>query len=583
MYLSKPQLKKDSFIKPIQFNPNIGRPHDVFEQEADSVASRIIQMGDRHVMRMQPAAEEEPIQMKCRECEHEEEIRQQPLEDAEKFIQPNSTGQQPENEVSIQVRADINRSKGHGNSIDRQTQNFMGNRFGTNFNEVIIHNDDNAHQLNSQLNSKAFTVGNDIYFNQGNYNPKSSEGKRLIAHELTHVVQQKGAEKSIQRKLTVEDDYPQDYVDFAVKNKKGKDKSKGLTKAERLSYVSTLLGKLSSNFSVESSGEVKPVGNKKETDMVKDSKATASCCMHILTRDSSTNDWKILVADTLAPHTFDKKLSVLINSELSPVQFGTHTTSGQKHMYDKGQVILGHELCGHAALMELDAHPKGKRAVSNVHDPTINIENEIAKEQGEKKENLRGLANSGFHRGESFASMVIDRFKLNLGSIYGLPASERNKMQLLSDMIRTHDMFVEIRGHSDNQGSEAAKQEVSDRRAVRARKFLIDMGVNPKSEVSIAKDTTVPVNRFVLKGLSDKEPPEDVDPTQQDRFRRVEVFVASFPWALSEMPPGISKNQLKKMELKSKTKDTFQKPGKVDKLKSAGTPCEKLLIGKAYK
>ena len=180
--------------------------------------------------------------------------------------------------------------------------------------------------------------------------------------------------------------------------------------------------------------------------------------------------------------------------------------------------------------------------------------------------------------------MVIEKFKLNLGSIFGLPASEQNKMRMLADMIQEYDLFVELHGHSDNAGSEAAKQEVSDRRASQAKKFLMKMGVSLFADVKISEDKKVPkvpVKRFVLKGLSDKEPPEGGDPAQ-DRFRRVEVTVASFPWALSELPLGISKDQLKKMGLRDKDKDTFAKPGEVENLRDEGTPCEKLLIDKAY-
>ncbi len=77
----------------------------------------------------------------------------------------------------------------------------MGNRFGTDFSQVQIHNDSKASQLNSQLNARAFTVRNDIYFNEGNYNPGSTSGKHLLAHELTHVVQQSNSTKpSVQKK-----------------------------------------------------------------------------------------------------------------------------------------------------------------------------------------------------------------------------------------------------------------------------------------------------------------------------------------------------------------------------------------------
>jgi len=79
----------------------------------------------------------------------------------------------------------------------------MSSRFGIDFNDVSIHTDSRSIQLNRQLNARAFTVGNDVYFNQGEYNPNSWEGKHLLAHELTHVVQQgqNSIAPSIQRML----------------------------------------------------------------------------------------------------------------------------------------------------------------------------------------------------------------------------------------------------------------------------------------------------------------------------------------------------------------------------------------------
>ena len=66
----------------------------------------------------------------------------------------------------------------------------MGNAFGKDFSNVRIHTDQAAVDMNRQLKSQAFTHGKDIYFNQGRFNPESKTGKQLLAHELTHVVQQ---------------------------------------------------------------------------------------------------------------------------------------------------------------------------------------------------------------------------------------------------------------------------------------------------------------------------------------------------------------------------------------------------------
>jgi hypothetical protein len=70
--------------------------------------------------------------------------------------------------------------------MDANTQSFMSSRFATDFSNVKIHTDGEAVQMNRELNAKAFTTGNDIYFSEGQYQPNSDSGKHLLAHELTH-------------------------------------------------------------------------------------------------------------------------------------------------------------------------------------------------------------------------------------------------------------------------------------------------------------------------------------------------------------------------------------------------------------
>ena len=68
----------------------------------------------------------------------------------------------------------------------------MEHSFGVDFNGVNIHTDSEAIQMNRELGAQAFTHGRDVYFNSGKFSPEQSEGKHLLAHELTHVVQQRG-------------------------------------------------------------------------------------------------------------------------------------------------------------------------------------------------------------------------------------------------------------------------------------------------------------------------------------------------------------------------------------------------------
>jgi hypothetical protein len=86
----------------------------------------------------------------------------------------------------------LNSSKGGGKPLPDQTRDFMETRFGNDFSQVRIHDNAESVQMSQDLKAQAFTHGNDIYFNSGKYNPGSTSGKRLLAHELTHTIQQTG-------------------------------------------------------------------------------------------------------------------------------------------------------------------------------------------------------------------------------------------------------------------------------------------------------------------------------------------------------------------------------------------------------
>lgn len=84
----------------------------------------------------------------------------------------------------------INQERNHGQSLEQSIQTPMSQALGMDFHDVNVHTSQESHNLNRQLNSKAFTTGNDIFFREGEYQPNTTSGQNLIAHELTHVVQQ---------------------------------------------------------------------------------------------------------------------------------------------------------------------------------------------------------------------------------------------------------------------------------------------------------------------------------------------------------------------------------------------------------
>ena len=96
----------------------------------------------------------------------------------------------------------LNNTKGGGSPLLASTNQFMNNAFGNDFSGVRVHTGSNSIQMNQGLNARAFTHGSDVYFNKGEYSPNPSEGKRLLRHELAHVVQQSGVKPKIQRNST---------------------------------------------------------------------------------------------------------------------------------------------------------------------------------------------------------------------------------------------------------------------------------------------------------------------------------------------------------------------------------------------
>ncbi|MFP4103358.1 eCIS core domain-containing protein, partial [Coleofasciculus sp.] len=125
--------------------------------------------------------------------EEEEELQMKPL------VQRKSSGggmaATPELEESIQ------RAKGSGQPLSENIRQPMEQAFGTDFSGVKVHTDTQSDQLNQSIQAKAFTTGENIFFKQGEYNPGSKGGQELLAHELTHVVQQTGR---VQAKHTVD-------------------------------------------------------------------------------------------------------------------------------------------------------------------------------------------------------------------------------------------------------------------------------------------------------------------------------------------------------------------------------------------
>jgi hypothetical protein len=181
----------------IQPKLEIGEPDDPYEKQADRVADAVVRMPDAsQPVQRQETEEEEELQMKrettlqrkCKECEEEENLQRKSNISAES----GNTVSEP---ISTQLRA----NSGKGNQLPLSVQSEMRQKIGADFSGVSIHTGSDASQMSRSIGARAFTHGEDIYFNSGEYNPSTQEGKHLLAHELTHVVQQGGSSGQIQR------------------------------------------------------------------------------------------------------------------------------------------------------------------------------------------------------------------------------------------------------------------------------------------------------------------------------------------------------------------------------------------------
>lgn len=107
------------------------------------------------------------------------------------------------------VERTIDQARGGGQGLEHSVRRQMESSFGADFSGVRVHTDARADGLNHALSARAFATGQDIFFRQGEYNPGASAGRELLAHELTHVVQQGGG--GLARKMTVsQPDDPQE-------------------------------------------------------------------------------------------------------------------------------------------------------------------------------------------------------------------------------------------------------------------------------------------------------------------------------------------------------------------------------------
>ncbi len=203
----------NSFFLPvnekIQAKMKVSQPGDKQEQEADSMADKVLhKKEDDDKMQRAASKEEEKIDKKA----DEEKISKKPDEEKMQKKNDNSHDRDEQEDHTIATKSNAVAAsapspvksqsvKNEGSSnLPTGTVIEMSNSFGYDFTKVKVHTDKNAEALSEQLRAQAFTYKGEIYFNKNKFNPATEQGKWLLAHELTHVIQQKNDLTKIQRK-----------------------------------------------------------------------------------------------------------------------------------------------------------------------------------------------------------------------------------------------------------------------------------------------------------------------------------------------------------------------------------------------
>src|SRR5436190_645154 len=253
----------------IQTKLNVSSPGDHSEREADQVAAQVMRMpAPRSIQPVAPALQRKCApcaagQKPCPKCAEEKTAQRTPLiSGVRSFVQrriaPPTSADEKKKETPVmrraspllqesdhrkketeglqrkplkpgavkplkeeddhaaerraldQVETTMSATKGGGQSLPDGVRDHMESAIGADFSDVKVHTGPSAVQMNQDLGAKAFTHGRDIYFNRNAYNPQSGSGRELLAHELTHVVQQTGGE--LQTRARPEDEKDKDKV-----------------------------------------------------------------------------------------------------------------------------------------------------------------------------------------------------------------------------------------------------------------------------------------------------------------------------------------------------------------------------------
>ena len=351
---------------------------------------------------------------------------------------------QTDGQADMEAPASVDRVLSNpGRPLDPELQQDMGQRFWHDFSRVRIHTGGEAAQSAQDVNANAYTIGQDIVFGAGQFAPGTHQGRRLVAHELTHVVQQQNATPDTSQSFS-NDRYETTAIkknhvasrsiegatsssvltqpSFLIQRKVKVDQPKKLienptgkglvqTNAQTVEgYLQTLCSggtisveKGNGSVSLASTFCPKPMPAGiagPPTPAPADNSKEPTGCTCLCDMVGSNNNYTIVVDDKDWPHTSGR--TVTAPSPNSPNLWGAATVSGKTTNIDPW-LVLGHELCGHAWLAEKGLPDDNTTRGEGGHQETVGRENKLRNEHGIE-------ARGGFkdpYCGESFSQIKV--------------------------------------------------------------------------------------------------------------------------------------------------------------------------------
>jgi outer membrane protein OmpA-like peptidoglycan-associated protein len=545
---------EESFFAPaapdtIQTKLSVNAPGDKHEQEADSMADHVVQRmsapdkeKDKVHRKAAPEKEKDKLQKKSQGQDEEEKgkIQRMAAPDKEKDknkVQKKSIGHteedkdkvhrkaapdkekdklqrkcadcEKEEHGQVQRKADgggtapsgvthqIESSKGNGSQLSDNTRAQMESSFGTDFSNVRIHNNSESAEMNDALHAQAFTHGSDIYFNEGKYNPQNTEGSRLLAHELTHVVQQGGGvERKIQRDIAQSMPSSTGVFEIDMQNQSIATNSRtGLLGT--ITFFPDVSAPYSNSISLIQIARLRDQGGNNIQPVATSGLANNN---PILTRDDATTG----VEGGFFTDVLHSQAGVQQDFPLSPnYRFGTLNTPGGGQCFGGGDQTLGYKRSNqtndiHQAVLadcpgtiapnanlSFTFETVAKGTDTNVVYGTVNWSFDIVNgvtqnETASVSDSESATFKNALQRHQDFYTheSVVFYFDFNSDT---LSSSEHAKIdtELLTYLRNFPDVRINLTGSADQRGDIGYNQRLSSQRANTIAQALIAEGIAP--------------------------------------------------------------------------------------------------------